>query len=78
LELKLTLIHLTALNLLNAAELVASSLEECCHVISRITATQTLIIKRDCDVFGYTSFVRAGESGRLAAFPLFHVVEPMI
>ncbi len=69
--------HFTAFNLLDAVEFVARSLVKPCHVISIITATQTLVVKRFCDIFSYTFPVRVRQAGRLAAFSLFYVVEPV-
>lgn len=73
----LTIIHLTAFKLLDAVEFVTCSLEKPCQVISIVAATQTLVIERYSNIFGYASSVCVREADWFATLPQLYVVEPV-
>ena len=72
----LTLLHLAALELLNAVKLVTSSLPKSNHVVTFIAVRPAFLVERDSHVLVVTLAPVVGVPWRLTALTLLKIVQP--
>ena len=76
-EIKFTLKHLTAFDLVYAVQFFASSFVKPSHVIPMVATSQTFLVERCIHVFDSTFTVFIGKVFWFAAFSLFFIAEPV-